>query len=151
MSEKTEIKTIATCTPTEFLRQTAKIRKVVESWLNDTKIVEIFKRKAQTEEIPEGATDEEKEKITARNTEAGRKQMAQNLNDILDAIMVDYPEETVKLLALCCFIEPEEANDYRISYYLNAVVSLISDKDIVDFFVSLAQLGQMTTFGVSKA
>lgn len=146
-----EIKTIANCKPTEFLKQTNKIKKAVESWLTATDIMAIFKRKAPVEIIRENATDEEKAEITARNVEAGRKQMAQNISDILDAVMEEHPEETIRVLALCCFIEPERADDYKVSYYLKAFTSLIADKDVLDFFTSLAQLGQMNISDVSKA
>lgn len=146
-----EIKTIANCKPTEFLKQTNKIKKAVESWLNATDIIAIFKRKAPVEMIRENATDEEVAEITARNVEAGRKQMAQNISDILDAVMEEHPEETIRVLALCCFIEPEKADDYKVSYYLKAITSLIADKDVLDFFTSLAQLGQMNISDVSKA
>lgn len=146
-----EIKTIANCKPTEFLKQTNKIKKAVESWLTATDIMAIFKRKAPVEIIRENATDEEKAEITARNVEAGRKQMAQNISDILDAVMEEHPEETIRVLALCCFIDPERADDYKVSYYLKAITSLIADKDVLDFFTSLAQLGQMNISDVSKA
>lgn len=53
------MKTLANCSPREFLLQTNKIRKSVVKWLDETKILEIRANKPQ---FTEGATEEEKDR-----------------------------------------------------------------------------------------
>ena len=85
--------------------------------------------------LPENATEDEKQAAMA-------EQMRRNLSRILDAILDEHPDETLELLALLCFIEPGEADDYEVAEYLNAFTMLVSNKTVLDFFSSLVQLGQ---------
>ena len=146
-----EFKTLATCKPSEFLRQTVKIKKAVQNWLNITDIMSIIKKAAPQELIPENATEFEKLAIAQKNMEARRKQIIKNIDEAFDAVLEEHPDETLKILALCCFIDPEKADDHEVSDYIKAFNSLISDKTTIDFFVSLAQLGQMNISDVAKA
>lgn len=140
--EKVPMKTLANCKPSEFLKQTNKIRKAVSAWMTATDIANIRARLPGKEPVPENATKEEKVAIILRNTEKLKKQRAENLNTILDAMLDEHPEETLEVLALCCFIDPEKADDYPVGYYLTAATQLISDEAVIGFFISLAQLGQ---------
>lgn len=126
------MKTLATCTPREFLKQTAKIRHKAEAWLDMTKILEIRKT---VPKFPEDATFEEKKKLVS-------EQSKKNLSSILDAVLDKYPDETLELLALMCFVEPEDVDNYSIEFYLDAVAELFSNKAVIRFFTSLVQLGQ---------
>ena len=146
-----ELKTLATCKPTEFLRQTNRIKKSVEKWLTDTDILNIRKRVAVLEMIPQGASDEERKAIFERNKKLTEEQAKKNISAMLDAILDEHPEETLEVLALCCFVEPDHIDDYTVSDYLDAFNSLINDKAVVNFFTSLASLGQMNTSNASKA
>lgn len=146
-----EVKTLANCLPSEFLAQTFMIAEKAEKWLNDIDIKGILSRKTEIKEFPQDASEEEKEAIRTQNREAIRAQTRKNLMDALRAAMVTHSKETVEILALCCFIEPKDAENYKPSYYMAAFTSLISDKDVIDFFVSLAQLGQMNIFEDAKA
>ena len=146
-----EIKTIANCKPTEFLRQTAKIRRAVERWLKLTDIIGILKEVAPQTATTESMTDAEKTKITAQNAWARRENFKRKISKALDVIMEEHPDETIKILALCCFIEPEKADDYEVSYYLKALTTLISDDTVIDFFISLAKLGNKNISDVSEA
>lgn len=124
------MKNIARCKPSEFLAQTNRIRKSVSRWLTDTDIMNIRKRMP---EYPENATEDEKK-------EALRKQASENLTAMLDAIMDDHPQETLELLALMCFVEPENVDDYEITEYFDAFNDFINNKSVIDFFTSLMQL-----------
>lgn len=126
------MKNLANCKPSEFLAQTNKIRKTVERWLSLTKILEIRKN---IPELKEGQTAEE---IKAAAAEQAKK----NLTAILDAIMEQHPKETLDLLALLCFVEPENVDDHPMSEYLAAFNELISDEAVLGFFTSLVRLGQ---------
>ena len=126
------MKNLANCKPSEFLVQTNKIRKFVESWLRITDIPNIRKN---VPKMREGQTIEEhKAELNA--------QAKENLNKIFDAILEEHPQETVELLGLLCFIEPEHVDDYPIGYYLTAIAELISDEAVLNFFTSLMNLEQ---------
>ena len=144
MSER---KNLATCKPSEFLKQTNRLRKSVETWLKKTNIMGIRGRKVEgIEEIPEGASQEEVDAIRKRNAEKIAAQQKKNLNDILAAAMEECPDETLELLALVCFVEPENVDDHSIAFYLNNLSDILSDKDVMGFFTSLAQLAQTGIF-----
>jgi hypothetical protein len=146
-----ELKTLVSCKPSEFLRQTNKIKKSVEKWLTDTDILNIRKRMPALEAVPVSATEEERKAIAERNRKLTSEQVKKNLSAMLDAILEEHPEETMEILGLCCFVEPDHVDDYKVADYLTAFNSLISDKVVLDFFTSLASLGQMNISDVSKA
>ena len=143
--KKDEIKTLANCTDIEFLKQTNKIRHAVEEWLTATDIANIRKRMPQLEAIPEGTDKEQAKLIEAKNDRLTQKQVNENLNAILDAMLEDHPEETIKIIRLCCFVEPDD-DSHRITHYMAAVTQMINDKDVIDFFTSLMNTAR--TFGV---
>lgn len=146
-----ELKTLATCKPSEFLRQTNRIKKAVEKWLTDTDIMNIRKRIPTPEAVPIEATVEERAAIFERNKRAVQEQSKKNVSAMLDAILDEHPEETLEVLALCCFVEPENADDHPVSEYLAAINTLINDKAVIDFFTSLVLLGRTITSDASKA
>lgn len=130
-----KLKNLANCTPKEFIVQTNRIRHSVESWLKLTDIPTI---RAQHAVINDDMTTEERE---AANYEQGKK----NLNEILDSVMEKHPDETVELLSMLCFVEKEDIDKYTMTEYLAAFNELIGNKEVVNFFTSLIQLGQMLT------
>lgn len=146
-----ELKTLANCKPSEFLRQTNRIKKSVEKWLTDTDILNIRKRMPVYEIIPQDASDDDRLAIYNRNKKLADEQAKKNVSAILDAILEDHPDETLELLGLCCFVEPENIDDYKVTDYLTAFNSLINDEAIIDFFISLASLARMNTSNASKA
>lgn len=127
------MKNLANCKPREFLQQANRIRKIAEKWLSDTKILDIRKN---LPEYPEGATQEEKDAIL-------QEQAKKNLSKMLDAILETNSEETLDLIALLCFVEPENVDDHEMSEYIGALSELISNKEVLRFFTSLMRLGQM--------
>lgn len=130
------MKNLANCKPTEFLKQTNRLRKSVQRWLTDTDIMNIRKR------MPDGIdniTDPEKHK------QAMGEQARKNLSAILDAALEDHPEETLELLALMCFVEPENVDDYTMTDYMTAINELLNSQAVIGFFTSLTQLAQMAT------
>ena len=126
------MKNLANCKPSEFLVQTNKIRKAVENWLTITDLKAIRKR---VPVLKEGLSAEEKDKEM-------EKQVRKNLSAMLDSIMGEHPQETIELLALLCFVEPEKADDYPINFYLENLSEIIADKAVLGFFTSLMNLGQ---------
>lgn len=134
MSKPTR-KNLSNCKPSEFLRQTNRIKKSVENWLTLTKIMEIRQR------MPEYAEDATAEEIEA----AKQEQMKNNLTAIFDAILDEHPDETLEVMALCCFIEPEDADNHPVSEYLESMSELLNDSAVLGFFTSLIRLNRTVT------
>ena len=129
------MKNLANCKPSEFLVQTNKIRKSVEKWLKLTDIANI--RKAVPPE-KEGQTREERKKEL-------EKQAQKNLSKMLDSVLEKHPVETLEVIALMCFIEPDNVDDYPVSFYLEAFTELMNDKAVLGFFTSLLSLARTDT------
>ena len=142
-------KNLANCKPTEFVKQTVRIKKAAEGWLKATKIVEILRRPPEGgyKTLPAQATAEERAEIIRENAKIKQDLGMKNLSDIFDAAFVDNPEKTLEILALCCFIEPEHVDDYPVKFYLHAFYDMVNDPDIRDFFTSFTPLGQQNIAG----
>lgn len=125
------MKTLANCTPREFLTQTNKIRKSVANWLELTQIMQIRQTKP---EVDESASEEERKAALA-------KQVRLNLSAILDAILDEHPDETAELLGLICFIEPEDLDKHSMAELLANVADVLNSEEVMSFFISLARLG----------
>lgn len=136
---------LANCKPSEFLKQTYKIKKSVEKWLKVTDIANIRKEMPKLTPISKDLSDEERREIFEENRNKVREQTTKNAMAILDEVMDKHADETLEILALCCFIEPNEVDNYPIDFYLKNFTEIISNKTVIDFFISLAQLGQMNT------
>lgn len=127
-----KLKNLATCKPSEFLRQTNLIRHKVSDWLTLTDIMNIRKRQPV---LSDDMTEEQKR-------EAVKKQTNANFNAILDSILDDHPDETLEILALVSFVDPKDVDKYTIGEYLASINELLNDEDVVGFFTSLIELGQ---------
>lgn len=125
------MKNLANCKPSEFLRQTNKIRHYVQKWMDITDIPNIRKRLPQ---IPEDATPEERKKLI-------REQSMKNLSAMFDSAMEEHPEETMGVLALACFIPAEEAEEHPMDDYLMSLSELMESEGAIRFFISLVNLG----------
>lgn len=121
------MKNLANCKPSEFLVQTNKIRKSVGKWLTDTDIANIRKRMPK---LPDDVTDEERK-------QALDKQATENFNAILDSILDEHPTETLELIALLCFVEPDKVDDYSVPEYLESYNEMIGNEAVMGFFISL--------------
>lgn len=135
------MKNLANCKPSEFLKQSNKIKRSVEKWLTATKVLEIRKAVPTLEEIPDTATDEEKAEIKKRNDKLVRDQAKRNISDMLDSMLEEHPEETLELLALMCFVEPENVDDYPTEDYLTSISEMLGSQAVISFFTSLARWG----------
>ena len=129
------MKNLANCKPSEFLKQTNRIRKSVSKWLTDTDVMNIRKRMPA---LSKDATDEERRRALER-------QAAENFQAIMDAIMDEHPDETLELLALLCFVEPENVDDHEITEYMDSISELLSNESVLGFFTSLMQSANRLT------
>ena len=135
------MKNLANCKPSEFLAHSNKIRKAVSEWLTLTDILNIRQQKPKFEI---DMTAEERERLTA-------EQVQKNLNEMLDQILEEHAEETLNVLALMCFVDPKDVDEHPMDEYIEAFNELINNQTVINFFVSLARLGQTNTSGVRKA
>lgn len=138
-------KNLATCTPREFLRQTNRIRKSAERWMDMTDIINIRSRKVEGLQVVPSAEEADAEtiaRIRKENALRIAEQQKRNLDEILDKALDEHPDETLELLALACFVEPEHVDDYKVSFYLSNIAEIFTDKDVLGFFTSLVQLEQ---------
>lgn len=134
------MKTLANCSLAEFLRQTNKIRKEVAVFLEQTKILDIRK---VLPDLKECKTEEEKrEKI--------QKQSKENISNMLDAMLEENADATVRLLGLLCFKEGEELEELNPVDVIGVVLEILSSKRVLDFFTSLMQSGLINTANTSQ-
>ena len=145
------MKNLANCKPSEFLKQTLRIKRLVEKWLTSEDIKEIRKRLPEKEKILQTMTKEEQGEIMIRNQKAQQEQMMKNFMDILDIMLDKKFDETLAVIALCCFVEPENVDDYPLEDYLGSIADLLENPNVLRFFGSLAQLGQTNISIVSRA
>lgn len=134
------MKTLANCNPIEFFVQTNKIRKAVWEWLNLTKILEIRKKLPK---VKDNATPEEKRQIV-------QSQIMENASAMLDAMFGEHPQETAELLGLMCFVEPKDLPNHKMSEFLGAISELLNTPEVIDFFISLTRLDQMTGLNTAE-
>ena len=137
------MKNLANCKPSEFLKQTNRIRKAAEKWLTGTGILDIRKRLPEIQALDETMDEAEKARVIAENRRREEAQMQSNFSAILDAILEEHPDETMELLALMCFIEPKDADDHPIDEYLMAIAEMLSNQAVISFFISLARLEKL--------
>lgn len=136
------MKNLANCKPTEFIAQTAKIKGAVKNWMDVTKIMSIRRQLPEYDQAPENATAEERAEIIKRNAAKKQAQAVENLSQILDQMLIEHPQETLNVLALCCFVEPDRVDDHTIDEYMDCILELVQSKSVVNFFTLLAQLNQ---------
>ena len=141
MDEKPRMKTLANCTPRDFLVQTNRIRKKAAEWIELTKIAEIRRRAPVFKE----GMDEEAKK------EAARRQATENIFAMLDSALEEHPDETAELLGMMCFIDPKDINNHSALEFLVPATELINNPQVIDFFISLMRLGQMDTSMLASA
>ena len=133
--DKPRMKTLANCSPVEFLRQTNKIRHAAAWFMKETGVLELRKRRPELT-----GKETEAEKKAARD-----KQARQNLSDMADLLMDTNAEKTAELLGMLCFMEPEEVANANGIDFLTPAIELLNSRPVIDFLLSLAKLGEMST------
>lgn len=128
------MKTISQLNGTDFLRQCNKIRHGVAEILKNTKIMEIRKT------LPTFKGDETLEQRKEMIQEQGRK----NFDKILDVLLEEKPEETLKLFRLLIILDEGEQEPDGLEMLMIGM-SILTEKRVVDFLASLMQLGLMNT------
>ena len=134
------MKNLATCKPTEFVAQTAKIKEAVSNWIEVIDLMKIRATQPKYETLPIDSTSEQRAEIIKKNAEIQKKQTMENLSKILDNMLAKHPKETLDVLALCCFVEPEHVDDYTIDEYFECIMEMMQNKSVMNFFSLLAQV-----------
>ena len=128
------MKTIAELNGVDFLRQCNKIRYEVQDILKETGILKIRQK------LPDYTGADTKEERLKRQEEQAKK----NLNEMLDVLLEEKPEETIKLFNL--LVIPEKGDKELTGMELTMIgLGIVSDKRVMDFLSSLIRLGQMGT------
>lgn len=139
-------KNLANCTPDEFLDQSYLIMNAAERFMKVNDILGIRSRKVEgLQEIPTD-NEEEADRVRKENAKKITAQRMKNVKDLLTSMMHTHKSETLELLALSCFIAPEDINNYSMPYFLRNVGEMIADQDVLAFFTSVAQLEQTGIF-----
>ncbi len=143
------MKNLANCSPREFLKQTHLIKASAEGWfkLND---IENIRKKMPSLKSLDGLNEEDREQAIEENKKAVRAQAMKNLMEIIENATDKNADATVELLALCCFIDPADADKHSMSEYLECIGDLLSDQGVLSFFTSLVQLAQKNILTVSN-
>ena len=140
------MKNLVNCSPVEFLRQTNKIRHEAESWVKGIDLKSLQRLPDDLVVVTDSMTTEEKEKTERENREKIRANTYRKISNLLDRALDEHAEETVNMMALMCFIEPDKVNDVGMITLLNEITTMLCDKTVLDFLSSLIRLGQ-TDFG----
>lgn len=133
--DKPRMKTLANCSPVEFLRQTNKIRHAAAAFMQETGVLELRKRRP---ELTGKETDAEKKA-------ALDKQARKNLSDMADLLMDTNAEKTAELLGMLCFMEPEEVAKAKGIDFMTPAIEFLNTKPVIDFLLSLAKSEEMST------
>lgn len=136
------MKNLANCKPSEFLKQTNRIKKSLERWMTDIDLKKIRSQVPEMTDIPKDADDITRKRIIEENKQKMKDQAYKNLSKIIDSALSEYPDETLEVLALLCFVEPENVDDHPMSEYITALTELITDEAVINFFISFSRLGQ---------
>lgn len=144
-AEKTPLKNLSSkqCKPTEFISQTVKIKKIAAEWLKNTDFFDILSIGADLVKITDDMPDDEKEKALKKNQELNLKTAKEKLLKMFEAVFEKDPENTLKLLAMACFIEPEDVDSHTMSEYFTALSEMLNDESAIGFFISFIRLASL--------
>ena len=137
------MKNLANCKPTEFFAQAYKTKKAAEKWMKSMGVFEIRNRKPDLVKITQEMTPEEKKEAFEENRRRIQKAGFENTMELLEKGLGEHANETLEILALCFFINPEEIDNYEVKDFLQGITELIMTPEVVSFFTSVAQLDQM--------
>lgn len=139
-NEEIKLKNLATCKPTEFVKQTVRIKKAAANWLKVTDIMNIMKKKPELTKLTDTMTADERQAAFDKNKEISDELAREKISKAFDAMMENHPSETLEVLALSCFVEPENIDNYTIDKYFSAWNEMLNNDSVISFFISLIRL-----------
>ena len=108
--------------------------------MNEIDIEGIRNRKQDYKICPDDASPEERAAIIRANAALEKKYAMQNASELFDRAFEKYPEDTLAVLALSCFVEPKDVDKNPISEYLGCLTDMVNSKEVMSFFGLLASL-----------
>lgn len=139
--KKEPLKNLATCKPTEFVKQTVRIKKSAEKWLKATDIMNIMQKKPEKlEKLTDDMSADERQAAFERNKEIADKLAKEKISKAFDAMLEQNPAETLEILALSCFVEPEDVDTHTIDEYFSAWNAMLNNSSVLSFFISFIRL-----------
>ena len=124
------MKHLANCTPREFLRQTNRIRRRAEKWLDWTRLKDL--RPPLRDDVPL------------------EEQIRGGIMALVEAILEEHPDETAELLGLMCFIEPEALDGHTSAELIGALGEMLACPEVIGFFTSSARWGRTATSAAAE-
>lgn len=122
-------KTIANCTPVEFMEQGYKVAKKAGELFGKSKVLEL--RGRQPDYKGDESEDERKELANA--------QAKRNIVAMLERLMCEYPDDTCELLGLMAFIPKEELSKHTGLELMGVGISVLMNKEVLDFLSLLGR------------
>ena len=146
------MKNLVTATPREFAAQAARIAKVLDRWYKDVDFGGIRRRHFPEgiKALPDDATDEEKRIAVLEYRQRLSDSARQILLEAIVAMLEKNADETIEVLALACFVEPEDADSHTMGEYMKEISQMLYDPAVADFFISLRQSGVMQLLSRSQ-
>lgn len=137
------MKNLANCSPSEFIAQTVKIKRVASKWLKEIAWAEIIKQNKKEYEVAESdATAKERAEFIKKNAEIQKENRMDKFSKLFDNAFEKYPEDTLAVLALSCFVEPENVDDHPMSDYFDCLTEMMCNKAVTNFFTCLVTLSK---------
>ena len=128
------MKTLKELNSVDFLRKCNHIRKQVQEVLDNTNVLKIREHK------PKLTGEETPEEVKALYDEQTKK----NINDMLDLMLEEKPEETVKLFRMLIDLDEGEKEPEGLDLVLIGFET-ITDEKVINFLSQLMQSGLMNT------
>lgn len=69
------------------------------------------------------------------------------IDRILELFFSKKPKETLEIIGLCCFVEPEKLSEYNSMELLSYVPKILTDPNVRRFFSSLLQILKKKSHG----
>lgn len=134
MSEETRRKTLANCKLSEFARQANAIRHYVSDYYKTLDLAAVKKA------IVDNAESEEAKQSSGR----------EYVSRILDKMLDENAESTVRLIGMLAFLSMNEAEQLAPGEAIDIVLECITSDRVTDFFISAANWAGINTGGISK-
>lgn len=127
------MKTIVSLQGADFLRAVNAARKTVIAPLEKLNILQIMRTPV---EFTGSETKEQKDEMI-------KSQTKKNFDTLLDRMLEEYPEETMKLVD--CLVVKEEGEEADGLDYMIAALDLLTSQKVIDFLLKLMNSGLLNT------
>lgn len=85
-----------------------------------------------------------------KKTQILDKKKFKSIDEVLDAMLDENAEETVKILGLMCFTEGKEVDELSPTDLLTSALDMLADERTMSFFIKLKGSGLMNMADISQ-